>query len=101
MRQRFTLRVASQQPRNPHGAVVHVHPLLVPGHGIGQDIEELVGRGDEARAQVDPGTVRQRPTFDRLSEIGDPELADGAKERRLDDERHPVKFSPAANTRSL
>ena len=75
MGQRFALRVAGQKPRDPHGAVVDVHPLLVPRHGAGQRIEELVGRGDEARPQVDPCAVGQRPALDGSAELGDPEFA--------------------------
>ncbi len=51
----FALRVPGEEPRNPHGAVVHMHPLLVPRHGADQRVEQLVGRGDEAGPQVNPG----------------------------------------------
>ena len=57
-------------------------------HGtvLSQRIEELVGRGDEARPQVNPGAVGQRPALDRRAELGDAEFARGAKQRGLDDE---------------
>jgi len=46
-----------EEQRDAHGAVVHVHPLLVPGHGARQRVEQLVRRGDEAQAQIDPGAI--------------------------------------------
>ena len=96
MGQRLALRVAGQEPRDPHGAVVHVHPLLVPRHGAGQHVEELVGRGDEARPQVDPGAVGQRPALDRGAELGHAQLA-RAEQRGLDDECHRTESSRTTN----
>src|SRR5205814_7223398 len=100
MGQRFALRVAGEKPRDPYGAVVDVHPLLVPRHGAGQRIEELIRPGDEARPQVNPGAVRQRPALYGGAELGNAEFAQGAKQRGLDDERHTMKSSSATNARS-
>jgi hypothetical protein len=100
MGQRFALRVAGQEPRDPHGAVVDVHPLLAPRHGAGQRIEELVGRGDKAWPQVNPSALGQRPALDGVAQLGDAECAHGAKQRGLDDKRHGMKSSSVTNTRS-
>jgi hypothetical protein len=75
MGQRFAVLVASQEPRHPHGAVVHVHLLLPPRHGAGQHIEELVGRRDESRSEVNPGAVGEPAAFDGGAELGDAEFA--------------------------
>ena len=86
MGQRLALGVARQQPGDPHGVVVYVHPLLVPRDGGGEQIEELIRRGDEARPQVNPRAVGQLTALDGCAEVGDAEFADGPKQRRLDDE---------------
>ena len=78
--------VAGQKPGDTHGAVVHLHPLLTPRHGLGQSIEEFVRRGDEARAQVNPGAVGQLPALDGRAEPGDAELAQGTEQRGLGDQ---------------
>jgi hypothetical protein len=71
-----------------------VHSLLVPRHGARQHIEELVGRGDETRPEVNPGTVGKRLALNRIAELRDAEFAEGAEQRRLDDERHTTESSP-------
>ena len=88
MGQRLARRVAGEQPRDTDGAVVHPHLLLAPRHSAGQHVEQLVGRGDEARPQVNPGAVGQRPSLDGVAQPGDAQLPHGAKQGGLDDERH-------------
>ena len=90
MGQRVALRVPGKEPRDPHGVVVNVHPLLVPRHGAGQLVEQLVGRGDETRPQVNPGAVGELPALHRRAEVGEAEIARGAKQRRLDEHEHEV-----------
>jgi hypothetical protein len=75
MGRRLALRIVGQEPRDRHAAVVDVRPLLAPRHGTGEHIEELVGRGHEARPQVDPGAAGQQSALDGVAELRDAELA--------------------------
>jgi hypothetical protein len=93
MGERLALGVPGEEPRDPHGAVVHVHPLLVPWHGAGERVEQLVGRDDKARAQIEPGAVGQLPALHSRAEVGNAEVARGAKQRGLDDKRHAMSLA--------
>ena len=87
MGQRLAPRVPGEEPRDPHGAVVHVHPLLVPRHGADQRVEQLVGRGNEPgrRSIQAPSDSGRRSTAAPSSAIPS---RPRTKQRRLDDERH-------------
>jgi hypothetical protein len=61
--QRVLLVVEAQQPGHDDLAVVHGPALGVPGHGVGQGLEQQVGAADPGTAHLDPGAVGQDRAF--------------------------------------
>ena len=63
MGQRLTLPIPGDQPRHPHGVVVHAHLFLVPRDAADQRVEQLISRADETRPQIDPGALGELPAL--------------------------------------